>query len=393
MRDHARPPVIALAVAAVLAACAPAPEAAPKAVPVVTPAATAPAPPRVPSGDGLPGQAVFVTFAGADSAFVLLAECEGEQGTAGQRCRQHIGVLEDGRWHLRRSPLPDITGDDGITADIRALAPGQALVTVGTGRDPDRTWVTADGARTWTRGTTEVKGTVDAVPPGALLVTDCRGIEDGGCVESRLALVMPGTGEHRALATQPALTGVLVPAGTSRDGARWVSGVDPATRLPALAVTHDAGRTWQTRALQGPGREDTWGLRVVDSGTVLYAVERGQLPPEEVVKNGLRAIHRSTDNGRTWERVWSFRPGRDPRSVLADVVVTPAGTLILHAEDGVYRSEDGGRTFSKTAGGPTPGTVTWTPIGYVWSHDGGPGEYKVSLDGLTWHTFVLGGSG
>ncbi|MFC6081255.1 WD40/YVTN/BNR-like repeat-containing protein [Sphaerisporangium aureirubrum] len=388
MRDTTRSAAVALTVAAVLTACSPAPAARPPAVP--SPAA--PAPPRVPSAPELPGRPVYVAFAGERSAFALLAECDGEGDDL--RCRQHIAALEDGRWRLRRSPLPDVAGGDGITAGIHALAPGQALIVAGTGREPDRTWFTADGARTWTRGTTEVTGTAEAIPPGAMLTTECLAVRSGSCGRNRLVLVMPGTGEYRALATQPGLTGLLSTAGTTRDGARWASGLDPATELPALAVTYDDGRTWQTRPVPGPGAKDTWGLRVVDAGTALYATERGQLPPEEVVKNGLRAIHRSTDKGRTWERVWSYRSGRNPLSILADPIATADGTLTINAELGVYRSTDGGRTFQGPLGGVPSGTATWTPpVGYLWSDGQGQGTYKISLDGLNWHEFTLGGRG
>ncbi|MFC7647501.1 hypothetical protein ACFQX6_48535 [Streptosporangium lutulentum] len=105
---------------------------------------------------------------------------------------------------------------------------------------------------------------------------------------------------------------MVSPAGSSRDGGQWVSGLDPGSGTPLVAVSHDRGRTWRTHRLPGPKLENTWGFRVVDGRDALYAAEFGQLPAEEQVKNGLGAIHRSTDGGRTWERVWAFRSGHEP---------------------------------------------------------------------------------
>ncbi|MGW1885894.1 WD40/YVTN/BNR-like repeat-containing protein [Streptomyces sp. NPDC001970] len=353
-------------------------------------------PPGIPSAPRLPGHAVFVAFADEHSGFAVMGECAGEDeaGTDDDHvCRQHVAVLEDGKWRLGTSPLPDLSGGDGFVADIFALGPGRALITAGTGRDPDLTWFTDDGARTWTSGTTRVSGTVRAVPEPAQLTWDClKEKEDGDCVRSRLVVTMPDSGRRKALAAQPPLAGVVLPAGTSSGGALWASGLDAGTGKSALAVSYDQGRTWRAEKLPGPkATTPGWGLQVVEGHDCLYAAEPGQLLEEDEVKNGLRALYRSTDSGRSWTRVWTYRPGREPLSILGDPVAATDGGLTIHGERGVYRSTDGGRSFRRTAGTGRPGAPYRTPIGYLGTGSSGQGSYAVSADGVHWRTFTLGG--
>jgi hypothetical protein len=352
----------------------------------------------IPSAPHLPGHAVFAAFADKHSGFAVMGECTGEETEVGtdddQVCRQHVAVLEDGKWRLGKSPLPDLSGGDGFTADIFALGPGRASITAGTGRNPDRTWFTDDGARTWKSGTTTVSGTVRAVPKSAPLTWDCLKVEkeEGECGRSRLVVTMPDSGQRKALAAQPPLAGGVLPAGSSNSGALWASGLDARTGKSALAVSHDQGRTWRAGKL--PGRKATtpsWGLRVIEGRDALYAAEPGQLPEEEQVKNGLRALYRSTDDGRSWARIWTYRPGHEPLSILGDPVAATDGSLTIHGEGerGVYRSTDGGRSFRRTTdAGPLEAPFR-TPIGYLGSV--GQGSYAFSADGIHWRTFTLGG--
>ncbi|MBA2949672.1 WD40/YVTN/BNR-like repeat-containing protein [Streptomyces himalayensis] len=336
-----------------------------------------------------------VAFADEHSGFAVMGGCTGQETEAStdddHACRQHVAVLEDGKWRLGTSPLPDPSGGDGFTADIFALGPGRASITAGTGRNPDRTWFTDDGARTWKSGTTRVTGTVRAVPESAQLTWDClKAEEQGGCGRSRLVVTMPDSGRRKALAAQPPLAGVVLPAGSSNSGALWASGLDARTGASALAVSHDQGRTWRASKLPGPkATTPGWGLQVVEGQDALYAAEPGQLPEEEEVKNGLRALYRSTDGGRSWARVWTYRPGHEPLSILGDPVAATDGSLTIHGESGVYRSTDGGRSFRRTADAGPPGAPSRTPIGYLGSL--GQGSYEVSADGIHWHTFTLGG--
>ncbi|MFC9848008.1 WD40/YVTN/BNR-like repeat-containing protein [Streptomyces sp. NPDC060223] len=351
------------------------------------PARTGSAPPRIPSAPDLPGVPHAVGFASDAGGFALLAEF----GKA--PCRQHVAVLDKGAdsWRLGRSPLADLPGGVGITAGLVVLGPGRALITEGR-TVPDRTWFTEDGGRTWRRGTDEPSGTTPEVPEGGVLVQDCSRLDKEGnnCEASRLIVVLPDTGHFEVLASQPPLAGRLGPAGQTESGLLFASGTDPNSGRPALAVSEDRGRTWRLSPFASSDKRG-WGIGVVSSGDVLYAAQSGGLPAEEGVKNGLRALHRSTDGGHTWERVWRYRKGVHPLSTSGDPVAAADGSLTIQGEDGVWRSTDGGRSFQAASGSQgLGGSVTLTPLGYLASDSFGVGSYRISADGIHWHSFVLG---
>ncbi|MDN3026292.1 sialidase family protein [Streptomyces sp. S.PB5] len=342
-------------------------------------------PPRIPSATGLPGHAVGVGFAADGSGFALLADC------SKTRCVQRVAVLDKGAaaWRLGTSPLPDVTGDLGITAGLVALGPGRALITEGEWPPPGRTWFTGDGGASWRQSTDRARGTTPTVPEGGALVQDCTTSDEDGddCARTRLLAVLPDTGEYRVLANQPPLKGVVTPAG--RIGARlYAAGLDPSSGHPALAVSEDGGGSWRKSEL--PGGPKGWNMSVVSDGSALYAAHRGQLLDEDDVKNGLLAIHRSTDGGHTWEQVWKHRKGVEPRSILGAPIAATDGSLTIHGEDGVWRSTDSGRSLTRLGGRGPQGWVTTTPLGYLWGDSFGAGRYRISADGVRWTTFDLG---
>ncbi|MFE9644349.1 WD40/YVTN/BNR-like repeat-containing protein [Streptomyces sp. NPDC006365] len=343
--------------------------------------------PRIPSGTDLPGSSVAVDFARDGSGFALLAEC------GKTRCQQRVAVLDKGAdaWRLERSPLADVTVEHGITATLRVLEPGRALITEGVWPPPDRTWFTSDGGRHWRQGSAEPSGTVPVLPEGGTLFEDCTRMDQEGnnCEHSRVLTVLPTTGEFRALATQPPLKPPVVPAGQTEDLV-FASGRDPRSGRVALAVSEDGGRSWRLSQPTVTG-ESVWDLRVTGVGKVLYAAEPGELPDEENVKNGLLALYRSTDGGGTWERVWEHRKGVDPRSLLGTPVAAADGSLTIHSEDGVWRSTDGGRSFARhrNSGGMS-GWATTTALGYLWGDSFGVGSWRLSTDGVQWTRFELG---
>ena len=347
--------------------------------------------PDIPSAPGLPGWSHSLGFAADGSGFALLAEC------AEARCAQHVAVLDKGarRWGLATSPLPDVTGDLGITAGLTVLGPGRAVIIDQSEhwQEPAPTWFTGDGGLTWARGSTKPKGSTATVPEGALLTDECLELEADGsfCGRNRLLVVMPDTGEHRVLKRQPPLKGILAPAGDMSPDALFVSGLDDSDR-PALAKSEDRGRTWTVTRIAHPGTGSR-GFHVVPGPGWgrLFAVQPGQLPEREQVKNGLRAIHTSTDGGSTWTRVWTYREGVEPLSILGDLVVAADGSVTVYGESGIWRSTDGARTFRSDGGARAPaGSVTRTPLGWLWSDSHGNGQYRISADGVRWHGFALG---
>ncbi|MEU1849530.1 sialidase family protein [Streptomyces sp. NPDC019990] len=353
--------------------------------------------PRVPSAPDLRGESFDVRFARDGSGFALLGEC----GSTG--CRQRVAVLDQGAdaWRLGQSPLPDTTGSDGITAGLTLLGPGRALLTEGRWPPPDRTWFTSDGGRHWRQGSSMPSGTTAVVPEDGVLVAGClRADREGNdCEPSALLAVLPATGQIRTLAAQPALEGELIPAGETAKPAEedagtllFVSGRDPHSGRSALAVSQDRGHRWRTSPLPGAaGQGRVTG--VVAAGKVLYVARRGHLPEETNVKNGLLSLYRSTDDGRTWERVWRHRKGMEPRSILGVPVAGADGSLTVHSEDGVWRSTDGGHSFTRRqgSGGPS-GSVTTTSLGYLWADSFGAGSWRLSADGIRWASFNVGGA-
>ena len=175
--------------------------------------------PRIPSGTDLPGSSVAVDFARDGSGFALLAEC------GKTRCRQRVAVLDKGAdaWRLECSPLPDVTVEHGITATLRVLGPGRALIREGVWPPPDRTWFTSDGGRHWQEGSAKPSGTTPVLPEGVTLFEDCTRMDQEGnnCEHARVLTFLPGTGEfwqtsHTAMNGQ-----LLVVEWTSRSACGW----------------------------------------------------------------------------------------------------------------------------------------------------------------------------
>ncbi|WP_199549656.1 exo-alpha-sialidase [Streptomyces sp. N35] len=351
-------------------------------------------PPRIPSADGLPGWAHSLGFAADGSGFVLLAQCpEGEEEGTGDGCVQRVAVLGKGarQWRVAKaSPLANTAPDWGVTADVLVLGPGRALIREGRSMIGDRTWYTADGGRTWRKGTVSVQGTVASVPAHGQLVSVC-GAEDAegnGCGRARLAVIMPDSGEHRALAQQPPLDGVVDPAGEAA-GDLYVQGKAPGSGRPTLAVSSDRGRTWKESPLTGAATAQHGTFTLVSGRAGIFALQRGGLPEGEGVKNGLLTIHKQNASDMTWTRVWSFRPGVEPRSVLG-AIAADDNSLTVYGEHGVWTSDTGGRTFHQGEGSTGVAGSAWkTPIGWLWASGTGQGTYRISSDGVHWHTFQL----
>ncbi|MET9514954.1 exo-alpha-sialidase [Streptomyces sp. NPDC002994] len=352
-------------------------------------------PPKVPSGRDLPGWAHMVGLAADGSGFALLAKCvQDVERPENGFCRQYVAILDKGasQWRLRKAPLTEKSGTDGISADLRVLGPGRAWMRDWIEEDRHRTWFTADGGRTWQVRDVKRAGEVRSIPKGAALSTLCGpptapdGLE---CPKDRLMVMSPDDGRLRQLNANPPLAGRLHPATYAEpDGSWWVSGQDPSSGAPAVAVSRDAGRTWTTSMLDSPVKKPGWGVRVSVGDGVVYAAEMGELPAGEPVKNPVRAIHRSRDGGRTWERTWTTGREREPRTLAGVLVPGKGDALRLHAESGTFTSPDGGRTFHRTGRGPGLGHASTVPLGRLVT--AGACGHRISADGERWTTFTVG---
>ncbi|MFF9068461.1 exo-alpha-sialidase [Streptomyces sp. NPDC014891] len=350
------------------------------------------APPRIPSTEGLPGRAHSLGFARDGSGFALLASCVGDPAAPENGfCRQHVAVLDAGagEWVLRRSPLPRVTGTDGVSSQLTALGPGRALVEEGGAGPRDRTWFTKDGGRTWRAGDTRTVGTTPEIPAGAVLGTDCAepaGALPDDCRRHRLVVVSPEDGRRRALARVPLLGDRPRPQEQPEpDGSWWVSGTDPRSGRAAVAVSRDGGRGWTVARLPGPTAEPGRYTAVAVGRDAVYAAEMGELRGGEPVKNPMRALHRSVDGGRTWLRMWTTGPSEQPRTLLGLPVPGPGARVEIGAELSGYRSTDGGRTFARLADGSHH--TRRTPLGLL--RENSPCGYALTEDGARWSTFHL----
>ncbi|MFE6974939.1 1,4-beta-glucanase [Streptomyces sp. NPDC057682] len=155
----------------------------------------------------------------------------------------------------------------------------------------------------------------------------------------------------RGMASEPVFgtaTGLaqaaLKPSYVVRTG--WPSGSDAAG-----AHSHDGGRTWRPFAAQPEIAPSAPGPVAVsaDGATLLWSF---------VHWDGTKyPAHRSTDGGATWAEVASFPRGGTP---VADPV-DPRRFYVYDTDTGVlFRSTDGGLTFSRGADGLPYGDVQFT---------------------------------
>ncbi|MDT0443143.1 sialidase family protein [Streptomyces johnsoniae] len=379
----ALPPVVLLA--ATLLACTaeqqdrPGPTEAPSPSATLLPTPSA-EPPRIPSATELPGQDVLLRFADAAHAFALLTDCRDDGA-----CAVRAAVLADDGWQLRDTPAGATVGD-GTDHTLQVAGPGSARLSQRDAEGHEESWLTTDGGATWQPAPAEPAGTAPEIPSGALLVAD-----------EQVNVLMPDTAEYKVLAEQPPLTGIDR-LDLLADGTYWTRGKDRGTGEPAAAVTRDLGRTWELLPPlpTPPGHGHHAELRaLVAAEDALYAFETGVLLSDVyrgTTAGSLIAVHRSADDGRTWERVWTGGGGASPRSLLGTPIAAADGSLVVYADDGIYTSRDGGATFETTRPGPPPEEPALTPGGYLLTDIGNPGHYRISADGFTWHTLILGGN-
>ncbi|MFI8517831.1 exo-alpha-sialidase [Streptomyces sp. NPDC085481] len=374
----------------------------PTTTPTSTPTRTAPtarpsggsygAPARIPSAPGLPGWAYGTGFAADGSGFTLLVDCvtDGARPADGF-CRQLVAVLDRGArsWAVRSTPLPEIPATKGVSANLLVLGSGRAVVEDGGGEEPERTWFTRDGGRSWRAIDRRTIGTAPLIPDGAVLTTACvkplRAAPDE-CESERLVVVSPQDGRRRTLARVPRLGASPRPAQVAEpDGSWWVAGRDPVTGGAAVAVSRDAGRSWSASRLPSTATTPGWGVSVAVGPDAVYAAELGELAGGEPVKNPMRALHRSLDGGRTWTRMWTTDAVREPRTITGLPVPGPGGRVTVPGQLSPYESADGGRTFHGTGEGTS--WVWRTGVGLL--REASRCQYATTRDGVRWAEFRL----
>lgn len=243
-----------------------------------------------------------------------------------------------------------------------------------------------------------------------------------------LALLLPllsacgetaGSAADTTSASTPPVAAPAVPDGTTRlttplppvdveTGVVHVHGlgVDPADGV-LYAATHSGLFRIPTsgRATRVANRaQDTMGFSVAGPGTFIGSGHPD--PREDDARPPLLGLIRSTDAGRTWERLslhgtadfhslvaahgqvygydstsGTFMVSSDLRSwdrraqlPLRDLAVDPAARdrVVATSRQGLLRSEDGGRTFAPVAGAPALVVLAW---------DDSAGLYGIDIDG------------
>ncbi len=128
--------------------------------------------------------------------------------------------------------------------------------------------------------------------------------------------------------------------------------------------TRDAGRTWDP-IFDGQPVGSIGALAVAPSNPRVLYVGTGEADMRSDIAQG-DGVYKSVDGGKTWANV-GLRDSQQIGRILVDpsnpdlVYVAALGhPYAANAERGVYRSTDGGRTWSKILGGPSRGKVTAT---------------------------------
>ncbi|MBY6204655.1 VPS10 domain-containing protein [Halomonas denitrificans] len=136
-----------------------------------------------------------------------------------------------------------------------------------------------------------------------------------------------------------------------------------------IYVSHDGGQSWANKGLADSEHISTIVIHPEDGDTVWVAVQ-GPLWSS----GGERGLYMTTDGGETWERTLVGDEGDDVWTGVTDVVIDPTDPDVLYAatwqrhrtvaayvgggpNSGVHKSTDGGRTWTKLAGGLPGGNL------------------------------------
>lgn len=338
----------------------------------------------------LPPSVMSLDFADALTGFALQQRCPGE-GQCGTVLLWTDRDSPEEAWTAGQVPA----GFDAHDQGARVIALGDCRVVLehsgdveAPGPDPRR-WFTSDCGERWREVGVGPRGEVETIPAGGVLESICEeGRAEYEFCAHELVVTLPQDGTRTRLANPPDLTNVFAQPHPIGGGKWWVQGRARGSGKPAVAVSHDNGRTWRITEFAKPrgfGRDDL--LYLTARGKDAYVVASGV---QFEHGHGLQAIYHSSDQGLTWQRTWS---GRASDGLEGVPIVTSYGLLLIGADTTDRRhfwlSFDHGETFAD-AGWDLPGE--WpldTRGGYLINGPGDPGRWYRSSDGVTWQEIAF----
>jgi len=333
-----------------------------------------------PAPSGRYRSVVSADMVDAQHGFALIENCTANVSACGPST---VAATQDGvRGMQHRVPAPaddplvTIYAGGTVAPSLTALGPRSVFYQAG----PKSGYFSSDAGATWISVPPGVNGSVTDIPTGGSLQAGCPTGGSDPCPTVALTVRLPSNGHLVRLVHQPDLAVDSVDAASLADGAWWVSGSKGG--LQAVAVSRDQGQTWTSTILPAAAGQYRFTSPVTGAGGHLWALSVGQLPD---VKNGLLAVYRSDNNGKSWVSAWTAKPGKQPRSAEGVGIASSIGLTICD-ENRPRRgwvSADRGVTFTKSVC-PAGGAPQWSKAGYL-GREGT--NLTLSRDGIHWtHT-------
>jgi photosystem II stability/assembly factor-like uncharacterized protein len=137
-------------------------------------------------------------------------------------------------------------------------------------------------------------------------------------------------------------------------------------------------------------------LQPGSSGDQIYTLGYGEAAPDTLYAGGSRGLFRSLDGGQTWSKTAASFDGDLVRAIA--VSAANPQTLYVSSEYGVLFSADGGSTFVPRSSGLPPNEVARQILVdpenqnrlYVSLESASPGIYRTSDGGLSWEVASTG---
>lgn len=313
-----------------------------------------------------------VTVYGLDFADPNDALAVVQRGCAEHRCTVEVWVYRDGAWSTRRSPFPPAqTRFKGTFINF-----GKGRLLIGLVGAITSSWYSADDGRTWTELPQQLQ-TVSTIPADARLWVICAD-NDPDCRSQHIRVLLPNTGRIAVL-PNPANFELFGGGEQDSSGRWWLTGsVD---KVPAVATSDDAGRSWQVHRIADRASSNWTELTIV--GNTVWA----SLLDPPGTSNGigrLRAVYRSTDRGETWRQV--YVGGTATKVDLNGVPIPQGEDLGICATDLGQSIRLSPNATSKSWTCPADGWPIHMKGGYVIEGTGSPRTIHLSVDGSSWRT-------